>query len=108
MEDSQNYAECMKHKRMYALSFLKSSKIETTRVFCFLFCWEWGANSGLHAWEAGTLLLESHLQSILLSVFWRWGLMIYLPRLAWNIDLPDLSFQAARITGMSQWHLAQL
>jgi hypothetical protein len=36
--------------------------------------WDWGLNSGLHIFKAGTLLLEPYLQSILLWLFWRWGL----------------------------------
>jgi hypothetical protein len=35
------------------------------------FWWDWGLNSGLHACKGGTLLLEPHLQSILLWLFWR-------------------------------------
>jgi hypothetical protein len=34
----------------------------------FFFWWDWGLNTGLHAWKVSTLLLEPHLQSIL-----RWG-----------------------------------
>jgi hypothetical protein len=34
--------------------------------FSFLFCWDRGLNSGLHACKAGALLLQPHLQSILL------------------------------------------
>jgi hypothetical protein len=38
------------------------------------FWWDWGLNSGLCAGKAGALLLEPHLQSILLWLFWRgWG-----------------------------------
>jgi hypothetical protein len=37
----------------------------------FIFCWDKDLNSGLHAYKAGTLLLESHLKSILLCFFWR-------------------------------------
>jgi hypothetical protein len=48
-------------------------------------------NIGLHAYKAGTLLLEPHFQSILLWLFWRWGLVNYLPRLASNLDPPDLN-----------------
>jgi hypothetical protein len=56
------------------------------RVFCVvvLFWWGWGLNSGLCGCKAGALLLEPHLQSILLWLFWRWGLLNYLPRLALN------------------------
>jgi hypothetical protein len=35
---------------------------------------------------------ESYLQSILLWLFWRWGLVNYLPRLALNCNLPNLTF----------------
>jgi hypothetical protein len=43
-----------------------------------------------------------HFQSILLWLFWRWGLKNYLPKLAENHDPLDLSLSSlARITGMS-------
>jgi hypothetical protein len=41
--------------------------------------------------QSCTLLLELHLQSILLWLFWKWGCTIYLPGLASNRNLPDLS-----------------
>jgi hypothetical protein len=52
---------------------------------------DWDLNSGLHTCKAGTLLLKPHLQSILLWLFWRWGLAIYLHGLALNLDPPNLS-----------------
>jgi hypothetical protein len=51
----------------------------------------WGLNSGLCACKVGTLPLEPQLQSILLCLFWRWGLSNYLPGVAMNCDSPDLS-----------------
>jgi hypothetical protein len=39
----------------------------------------WGLNPGLHTCKAGALALETHLQSILLWLFWKWGLTSYLP-----------------------------
>jgi hypothetical protein len=68
-----------------------------------------GLNSGLHACKAGTLLLEPHLQFILLWIFW--GLANYLPRVASNSDPPNLNLpistsQVASITCMSHQHLA--
>jgi hypothetical protein len=50
-------------------------------------------------------VLEPHLQSILLLLFWRWGLINYLPRLVSNCYPPTVS-QVARITGVSHQHLA--
>jgi hypothetical protein len=43
-------------------------------VFSFVppplfFWWDWGLNSGLHIYKVKALLLESHLQSILLWLF---------------------------------------
>jgi hypothetical protein len=32
----------------------------------FFFWWDWGLKSGIHTYKAGILLLEPHLQSILL------------------------------------------
>jgi hypothetical protein len=40
---------------------------------------------------AGALLLESCLQSILLWLFWKWGLLNYLPGLALNWDPLDFN-----------------
>jgi hypothetical protein len=47
-------------------------------------------------------VLEPRLQSILLWLFWRWGLRNYL--LAWGLDPHDLSLPSARITGVSHQH----
>jgi hypothetical protein len=47
-------------------------------------------DSGLCAYKAGTLLLEPHLQSIWLRLFWRWSLVNYLPGLALNHNPPNL------------------
>jgi hypothetical protein len=63
-----------------------------------------GLNSGLHTCKAVTLPLEPHLQSILLWLLWRWGLVNYLHRLASNHDPPDLTSQVDRITGVSHQH----
>jgi hypothetical protein len=64
--------------------------------FCFvLFLWDWGLNSGLHISKTGTLLLELHLQSIFLWLFWRWSLAIYLPWLGLHHDTPDLSLPSS-------------
>jgi hypothetical protein len=41
--------------------------------------------------KQGSLPLEPHLQSILLCLFWRWGLMNYLPGLTLNPDPLNLS-----------------
>jgi hypothetical protein len=49
-----------------------------------------GFNSGFCACQEGALLLDSHLQTILLWLFWRFQVN-YLPRLALNRDPPDLS-----------------
>jgi hypothetical protein len=53
--------------------------------------WNWGLNSGLWACKVGALLLEPHLQSILLWLFWKWGLPNCFPWLASNRNLPSLS-----------------
>jgi hypothetical protein len=41
--------------------------------------------------QTGAPPLKPQLQSILLWLFWRWGLVNYLLRLASNCDPPDLS-----------------
>jgi hypothetical protein len=56
-----------------------------------LFWWNWGLNSRFCACKPGTLPLEPHLQSILLWLVWRHGLVNYLPELVSNYDSPDLS-----------------
>jgi hypothetical protein len=50
-------------------------------------------NSGLHVYKAGALLLEPHLQSIFLWLFWRWGLAPYFP---WLTSSQTQSSQVAR------------
>jgi hypothetical protein len=55
------------------------------------FWWDWGLNSGLCTCKAGAVPLEPHLHSILLWLFWRWGLENYLSPWASNHNLPDLS-----------------
>jgi hypothetical protein len=51
---------------------------------------KWGLNLGLQTHKVDALLLESHLQFILLWLFWRWCLLNYLPELASNLNPPDL------------------
>jgi hypothetical protein len=64
----------------------------------FFFWWDWDLNSGFFTCKAGALLLESHIQSILLSLVWRWGsLTNYLPGLALNLSPPNLSLQSREV-----------
>jgi hypothetical protein len=63
--------------------------------------WDWDLNSGICTCKAGTLLLELHLQLILLWLFWRWGLMNYLPGLASNHNPPNLSL--SKYLGLQVW-----
>jgi hypothetical protein len=53
---------------------------------------------GLCTWKAGAVLLEPPLQSILLCLFWRWGLMNYLPGLA--SQLLSSQFQPLKELGL--------
>jgi hypothetical protein len=78
----------------------KNKKAGRQPAFFVLFCFwsNWGLNSALclqsykaNNHKAGTLLLEPHLQSILLWLFWRWGLKNYLAGLASNVQTPNLS-----------------
>jgi hypothetical protein len=57
--------------------------------------WNWGLNSGLHACKTGALLLEPHLQPILLWLFWRCGLRNYLHRLVSNLNPLDLNLPSS-------------
>jgi hypothetical protein len=41
------------------------------------------------------LAKQAHLQSVLLCLFWRWGLRSYLVRLASNNDSPDISLPSS-------------
>jgi hypothetical protein len=45
--------------------------------------------------ELRTLLLEPHLHSILLWLFWTWGMANYLPRLVSYLDPPDFSLSSS-------------
>jgi hypothetical protein len=57
----------------------------------FFFGRDWGLNSGLCTCKPGALPIDPHLQSILLWLFWRWGLENYFTGLASNCNPPDLS-----------------
>jgi hypothetical protein len=73
----------------------------------FFFClWDWSLNSDLHTWKASILLLEPYLQSILLWLFWRWGLVSYFSGCSQTSVLPISASQVARITAMSHQCLA--
>jgi hypothetical protein len=52
-----------------------------------------GFELGASHLKSGAVLLEPHLQSILLCIFWRWGLETpsYLPRVSSNCNSPDIS-----------------
>jgi hypothetical protein len=54
---------------------------------------------------------ETHLQSIFLWLFWRWGggfSQIICPGWSWMVSLPISASQVAKITGGSHWCLAIL
>jgi hypothetical protein len=70
-------------------------------IHSFIHSWDWSLNSGSPAYEAGALLLGSHLQSILLWLFWQWDLANYLPGLASNYNPPDLS--SSKQLGLQGW-----
>jgi hypothetical protein len=75
------------------------------RLFSFLFVFFplqfWGLNSGPRACLTNALSLGPHLQSVLLWLFWRWGLENYLPWLASNCNPPVSASQVAGITDLS-------
>jgi hypothetical protein len=52
--------------------------------FHFSFWWDWLEFRALCACKVGALSLETHLQSALVWLFWRWHLVKHLPRLASN------------------------
>jgi hypothetical protein len=60
-------------------------------IYLFIFVGTRVRIQGLCTCKAGPLLLEPHLQYILFWLFWSWGLLNYLSRLALNHNLPDLS-----------------
>jgi hypothetical protein len=59
-----------------------------------------GYDAGLHVCKAGALPFEPHLQPILLWLFWRWGLVNYLPGWPPTVILPISASQVARIIGV--------
>jgi hypothetical protein len=73
---------------------LQGCKMSGSWLFFFLV--DQGLNSGLCTCKASVLLLEPHLQSILLWLFGRWGLKKYLPRLALNSNPPDLRLSSTQ------------
>jgi hypothetical protein len=83
------------------------------KKFFFFLWWDWGLNPGLHTCKnqkqtnkknAGAVLLEQGLQSILL--FWRWGCENCLPGLVLNLHPPISASQIARIRDESHGHQA--
>jgi hypothetical protein len=46
--------------------FIFSTKFLFIYFIYLFFWWDWGLNSGLHAYKEGALLLEPHLWSVLL------------------------------------------
>jgi hypothetical protein len=77
----------MSHQRLAAGSFLFLQES--------FFFGNWDLNSGLLTCKAGSLPLEPVLQSILLWLFWRWGLENHLSRLTLNHDPSDLSLPSS-------------
>jgi hypothetical protein len=82
----------------------------------FIFLCDWSLNSGLCVSKPGALLLEPHLQSILLYYFGDGVLQTIIlemesckllcPGCPGSLILLILASQKARITGMSHWHWA--
>jgi hypothetical protein len=74
----------------------------------FFFLVGLGLNSGLHTCKVGALMLETHIQYILLWLFWRWGVsQTTCPGWPWTLILLISASQVARITGVSHQCLAQ-
>jgi hypothetical protein len=63
-------------------SFLFPNLYATVYFYCYYFWWDWGLNSGLCTYKAGTL-------------FWSRGLLNCLPGLSSNCDPPDLSLPSS-------------
>jgi hypothetical protein len=75
-------------------------------VFCFVFYWNLGLNSGLHACRAGALLHEPYLQSIFLWLFGdgiSWAISL---GWLWTAILLISAFQVATITDVNHWRQA--
>jgi hypothetical protein len=92
-----------------------SSKVITERYhvdswkmvsFINFFWWNWGLNSGLCTCKAWALPLEPCFQSTSFWLFWRWGLLNYLPWLTSNLDSAILMM--SRMTHLSHWCLAKM
>jgi hypothetical protein len=58
------------------------------RVLNFFVRGDWGLKLGLHPYKAGTLPLKPYIQSILLWLFWRWGLQTICWGVPWTMILP--------------------
>jgi hypothetical protein len=71
-------------------------------ISCFLFFVFNG--TGVCAYKVGALRLKPPLQSVLLWLFWRWGLVT--PDGPRALNLPLSTSQATRIIGMSHQHPA--
>jgi hypothetical protein len=70
-------------------------RAKQTEPFSFPSFFFFFVNSGFHACKARALSLESLLQSTLLRLFWRWGLLNCLPRLALNCSPPHRSLPSS-------------
>jgi hypothetical protein len=72
----------------------KSHNLIKIMIFFFSFWCNWGLNSGLYTCNTGTLQLEPYLSPFFLIIldmeYWN-----YLPRLASNLDSPDLSLPSS-------------
>jgi hypothetical protein len=64
-------------------------------LFFSFFGWEWNLNSGLYTYKAGALLLEPHVQSILLWFFGDEKMEYCLPMLVSNLNPPNLCFPSS-------------
>jgi hypothetical protein len=62
-------------------------------VPCFVFFWWWylGLNSGIGTCKMGSTPCDPHLNSILLWLFWKWGLVNYFPGLVPHLYPSTLS-----------------
>jgi hypothetical protein len=82
-----------------SLSGLMEGTVSIRSSFCkeltiYLFIYLVGLGFELKG-KAGALPLELHLQSILLWLFWRWGIWNCFPRLALNFDSPNFNLSTS-------------
>jgi hypothetical protein len=86
-------------KPNYHFQFQIVTKFWSNLLVLFFFWWDWGLNSGLHAWTMPLV----HFALLILKMRFLGTICFYWPR---TIIFPISASQGLRIIGMSHWHSA--